>query len=73
MRIIRAKTGEWVDGDEDVLLHPGIQYGLLKIRLPKIWDVLMMDLLVVVNSAARLGLRSCNLAVRNEDTRYYLM
>lgn len=53
VRIIRAKTGEWVDADEDVLLKPGDTIWVPEDPPgPKFWDVFMDALTVVAQLAA---------------------
>ncbi len=48
VRIIRAKTGEWVDADEDVLLQPGDTIWAPEDPPgPKFWDV-FTDVLTIV-------------------------
>ncbi|MBE0570181.1 MAG: SLBB domain-containing protein [Ignavibacteriaceae bacterium] len=53
VRIIRAKTGEWVDADEDVLLQPGDTIWAPEDPPgPKFWDVFTDALTVVAQLAA---------------------
>jgi len=53
VRIIRAKTGEWVDADEDVLLRPGDTIWAPEDPPgPKFWDVFTDALTVVAQLAA---------------------
>jgi len=53
VRIIRAKTGEWVDADEDVLLQPGDTIWVPEDPPgPKFWEVFMDALTVVAQLAA---------------------
>ncbi len=53
LRIIRAKTGEWVDADEDVLLQPGDTIWAPEDPPgPKFWDVFTDALTVVAQLAA---------------------
>ena len=53
VRIIRAKTGEWVDADENVLLRPGDTIWVPEDPPgPKFWDVFMDALTVVAQLAA---------------------
>jgi protein involved in polysaccharide export with SLBB domain len=53
VRIIRAKTGEWVDADEDVLLQPGDTIWAPEDPPgPKFWDVFTDVLTVVAQLAA---------------------
>jgi len=53
VRIIRSKTGEWVDADEDVLLQPGDTIWAPEDPPgPKFWDVFTDALTVVAQLAA---------------------
>jgi protein involved in polysaccharide export with SLBB domain len=53
LRIIKAKTGEWVDADEDVLLQPGDTIWAPEDPPgPKFWDVFTDALTVVAQLAA---------------------
>jgi polysaccharide export outer membrane protein len=53
LRIIKAKTGEWVDSDEDVLLQPGDTIWAPEDPPgPKFWDVFTDALTVVAQLAA---------------------
>jgi polysaccharide biosynthesis/export protein len=53
VRIIRAKTGEWVDADEDVLLQPGDTIWAPEDPPgPKFWDVFTDALTIVAQLAA---------------------
>jgi len=53
VRVIRAKTGEWVDADEDVLLKPGDTIWVPEDPPgPKFWEVFMDALTVVAQLAA---------------------
>ncbi|OGU67107.1 MAG: hypothetical protein A2W30_09095 [Ignavibacteria bacterium RBG_16_36_9] len=53
VRVIRAKTGEWVDADEDVLLKPGDTIWVPEDPPgPKFWDVFMDALTIVAQLAA---------------------
>jgi protein involved in polysaccharide export with SLBB domain len=53
VRIIRAKTGEWVDADEDVLLKPGDTIWVPENPPgPKFWDVFTDVLTIVAQLAA---------------------
>ena len=53
VRVIRAKTGEWVDADADVLLHPGDTIWVPEDPPgPKFWDVFMDALTIVAQLAA---------------------
>jgi polysaccharide biosynthesis/export protein len=53
VRVIRAKTGEWVDADEDVLLQPGDTIWAPEDPPgPKFWDVFTDALTVVAQLAA---------------------
>jgi polysaccharide biosynthesis/export protein len=53
VRIIRAKTGEWVDADEDVLLKPGDTIWVPEDPPgPKFWDVFTDVLTIVAQLAA---------------------
>ena len=53
LRIIKAKTGEWIDADEDVLLKPGDTIWVPEDPPgPKFWDVFLDALTVVAQLAA---------------------
>jgi protein involved in polysaccharide export with SLBB domain len=53
VRIIRAKTGEWVDADDDVFLKPGDTIWVPEDPPgPKFWDVFMDALTIVAQLAA---------------------
>ncbi len=53
VRIIKAKTGEWVDADEDVLLKPGDTIWVPEDPPgPKFWDVFTDVLTIVAQLAA---------------------
>lgn len=53
VRVIRAKTGEWVDADEDVLLQPGDTIWVPEDPPgPKFWEVFTDVLTIVAQLAA---------------------
>jgi len=53
VRVIRAKTGEWVDADDDVFLKPGDTIWVPEDPPgPKFWEVFMDALTVVAQLAA---------------------
>jgi len=53
VRVIRAKTGEWIDADEDVLLKPGDTIWVPEDPPgPKFWEVFMDALTIVAQLAA---------------------
>ena len=53
VRVIRAKTGEWVDADEDVLLQPGDTIWVPEDPPgPKFWEVFTEVLTIVAQLAA---------------------
>jgi len=53
VRVIKAKTGEWVDADEDVLLQPGDTIWVPEDPPgPKFWDVFTDVLTIVAQLAA---------------------
>jgi len=53
VRVIKAKTGEWVDADEDVLLKPGDTIWVPEDPPgPKFWDVFTDVLTIVAQLAA---------------------
>jgi protein involved in polysaccharide export with SLBB domain len=56
VRVIKAKTGEWIDANDDVLLHPGDTiWAPEEPQGPKFWDVFTDVLSVIAQVAAILA------------------
>jgi protein involved in polysaccharide export with SLBB domain len=64
VRIVKAKTGEWLDADEDIILEPGDTIWVPEDPpAPKFWDVFMDALTILAELAAVIAAVAAVIAV----------